>query len=1118
MERKYKAFISYRHADLDSAVAKTLHTLIEQYHIPKSLRTGGEKKLGIVFRDEEELSATNDLTGKIYTALDNSEHLIVICTKATLQSPWVTKEVEHFLKNHDRDKAHIILAEGEPMEVFPRPLTHREFENGIVEVTEPMAVDIRAENISAVRKKLKTQVLRLFAAMLGCPYDSLVMREHRRKRHRFAAVVSVVLAVAIGFSSILLVKNRQIDRKNTELDSANTALEAKNEELDKKNSELDRKNEELEEKNAEILTRESELLTSNSEKAYKEGNNYAAIESAALALPTKNDPRPYYAPAEAALLTALSPFDNEDNYIMRDTVLEQTTPVENFRISADGSKLATIDLYSVVTIFDTVTGEVLNSIQLNTNTVYFSSSNVHMLSCTEANSVIVFDGYTVAAISFDTCDILWSHNANRAVSDFICPSDDTSTFAYVRNYFDDADKCENYELVFLSGLTGEVIGTSTFIDGSFYSKGNYLSTYFAGYVCPGTYNGRFSPDNSLFVTSFFAKGENDVYSIHYSVTDIEAGTSKVFCSYKLDDYYSSAKVFLMFFDTDSTIVSVRKCSDRDSVMLTERIDIRNGKIYWQLPFPRATFFSYSSTDAEDIFGFTSGPTGTTAYIILNDFIYSFDTSTGEFINSNKIASTVVDADIVNNSFVYVLDNGHYSEALLTSYGISDIGDSIDLGDTLHMRIWNGGPTALHGSQDYSDAGYLATVPAENPHCVVIKRVSVIEDLFPAEYTGLNDDGSYFSGNYSIRLKDGSLAIGPFYNDNAYHFKITDPDTNEVLRQFSLSSTFGLGDMLFTLDGKHLIYTDKYGNITHHSEDGTSEVLYETEPVLLTYGDVFVCELPALSASACLFETGNILSAVCAEDTLILWTNGENRREIPLPEDLTWLYKDDSSATFLMDISSDGSVFIADFTNDDHYIDRLAVYSTVSGKWSYIDTGDIPFCVGSLYFSEISSSFVLLDDNGTAHILDTSGKEFSAFSLELPTNSVSQLEFILDDTHILVKTTDLQVLIYDITTGETVYCETDVSMSTVRLYPHYDSVNKRLYLATSSSSTFCSGICIDVSSWTTLSRISGLLYFNEDTLEMYRVTYIKDSYETGIVTQKLPTATELATLAREFLGI
>ena len=242
------------------------------------------------------------------------------------------------------------------MEVFPRPLTHHELENGMIEVTEPMAVDVRAEDIPAVKKRIKSQILRLFAAMLGCPYDALAMREQHRKRQRFAAIMSVILAIAVGFSTVLLVKNHQIDRKNAELDSANTALEAKNEELDKKNSELDQKNEELEEKNSEVLMRESELLTSNSEEAYKEGDNYTAILSAATALPTENDSRPYYAPAEAALLTALSPFDDEDGYIMRDTVLEQSTPVENFRISADGTKLATIDLYSVITIFDTVTG------------------------------------------------------------------------------------------------------------------------------------------------------------------------------------------------------------------------------------------------------------------------------------------------------------------------------------------------------------------------------------------------------------------------------------------------------------------------------------------------------------------------------------------------------------------------------------------------------------------------------------------------------------------------------------------------------------------------------------------------------------------------------------------
>ena len=44
MDRKYVAFISYRHAEMDSAIAKTIHTLIEQYRIPKGLRKNGKSR------------------------------------------------------------------------------------------------------------------------------------------------------------------------------------------------------------------------------------------------------------------------------------------------------------------------------------------------------------------------------------------------------------------------------------------------------------------------------------------------------------------------------------------------------------------------------------------------------------------------------------------------------------------------------------------------------------------------------------------------------------------------------------------------------------------------------------------------------------------------------------------------------------------------------------------------------------------------------------------------------------------------------------------------------------------------------------------------------------------
>ena len=67
--REYVAFISYRHTELDKKVAKKIHTMVERYVIPKELRKNGVKKLGKVFRDEEELPVSSNLTESIETAL-----------------------------------------------------------------------------------------------------------------------------------------------------------------------------------------------------------------------------------------------------------------------------------------------------------------------------------------------------------------------------------------------------------------------------------------------------------------------------------------------------------------------------------------------------------------------------------------------------------------------------------------------------------------------------------------------------------------------------------------------------------------------------------------------------------------------------------------------------------------------------------------------------------------------------------------------------------------------------------------------------------------------------------------------------------------------------------------
>ncbi len=52
----YSAFISYKHAPADIAVASEIQKRLERYHIPGPIRKKtGRDKIGRIFRDKEEL-------------------------------------------------------------------------------------------------------------------------------------------------------------------------------------------------------------------------------------------------------------------------------------------------------------------------------------------------------------------------------------------------------------------------------------------------------------------------------------------------------------------------------------------------------------------------------------------------------------------------------------------------------------------------------------------------------------------------------------------------------------------------------------------------------------------------------------------------------------------------------------------------------------------------------------------------------------------------------------------------------------------------------------------------------------------------------------------------------
>ncbi len=223
---KFDAFISYRHCEKDSFISEQLHKKLEEYKLPKSvIKKHGLDRTGIsrVFRDEAELPLSENLSDPISMALANSEFLIVICTPRLPESLWCKKEVETFVKTHDRKHVLLVLAEGEPDESFPEILMYEDRilkdENGkevkVRTEREPLAADCRGENKKEILKALDNVVLRLVAAIFGLNYDDLKQRHRerqlRRRRIAFASVMAVVTVFALTcFFFMLSIRKRNL--------------------------------------------------------------------------------------------------------------------------------------------------------------------------------------------------------------------------------------------------------------------------------------------------------------------------------------------------------------------------------------------------------------------------------------------------------------------------------------------------------------------------------------------------------------------------------------------------------------------------------------------------------------------------------------------------------------------------------------------------------------------------------------------------------------------------------------------------------------------------------------------------------------------------------------------
>jgi WD40 repeat protein len=319
------AFISYRHVEPDRTWARWLHASLERYRVPKRLVRQRDlpRRIGRVFRDEEELAASPDLSAAIQQALQRAEYLVVVCSPETPKSEWVNAEIERFRALGRSDRILALLIDGEPGDAFPKAL--REIRPALmpdqggstaqIALLEPLAADVRPLPGESTRFRKRMAKLRLLATILGCHFDELRRREQERRNRILACLTAGLLLFASSFAGLgLYAEARRTD-----------ALIAESNRL------------------ATLSTRETDA-----------GHTTRGILLALEALPRDlaRPNRPYLQTAKWALLHAI--INHREKHIIGDHEHQVRSAV----FSPDGTTVVTASLNGTARLWDVKTGAV----------------------------------------------------------------------------------------------------------------------------------------------------------------------------------------------------------------------------------------------------------------------------------------------------------------------------------------------------------------------------------------------------------------------------------------------------------------------------------------------------------------------------------------------------------------------------------------------------------------------------------------------------------------------------------------------------------------------------------------------------------------------------------------
>ncbi len=777
---RYNAFISYRHSELDMFVAKQVHRRLETFDVPAKVRKmTGRKKIERVFRDQEELPIGSDLGDNIRTALENSEFLLVICSPRTPQSYWVQTEIRTFIEMHGRENVLAILIEGEPNESFPPELLTDENGNPV----EPLAADVRGSDPAEVKKKLKTEIMRLAAPLLHCSYDDLRQRHRERKIRRIIAAMSTGMVLLAGIAGFSIYTARTVQKAAEEIRRANI-------EIQKASDQVKAAAEEVERNFRGKQISQSRYLADTALQLLGSGDRMTAIAVALEALPANgsrvqtteegiptDQDRPYVAKAEYALNRTLYAYFNGDD-LNPDRQVTLDLPVDDFTFNQAGDKIIAYDQGDTVYVFETGEGRLLFRRESPVNEDYTLKSLVNAILTVDDHVLLV---YSDQAECFDLeGNLLWSADYAETVDDaaYSAQSDTLAltTDRYVDFYRGNGTKVSRFESPEEENRT--MYGVTAFSeDGSLFAAGYYKSRF-----------------------SFFDGEEDTEENNRVALINVATGEGR---SLTVSPGYISKVLFL---ENDRLAAAVFE--EDENMILTgngtmDCVDLESGSLLWQTDY----YFvvnSFTSSSLDMFYrSYPDGSGGAVSNIIVTcgPGLRTISAETGEITYSYETGSAITGrAHVVDSGLVIVTERSGMISFLDADQGITY-------------------------PDNAEDTGMIVTKSVVRKGCMVIKSYQSPNLVFLKYMEGdgkevLKEDSAYVDeGKIS---DDGSMLACECSDDG--RLEIFDAQTRQLIYTFYPEDRY-ISYWNFTPEGCLLVQDDA-GLTRVDPRDGTKVVLKE----------------------------------------------------------------------------------------------------------------------------------------------------------------------------------------------------------------------------------------------------------------------------------------------------